>query len=238
MSNYQGKEFSENRKFSISELNWVRDHHDDLKVREEGELLRGLLVFSAHYKDRNKKELKLQGEYKVEIRIGNNNIPQVWEKGGYLQARADELGKDIIDMHVYPVSKKICMGTMPMMKTIYAGDPTIKGIFYNLIIRYFYYHTYWKQEGVEPWDGLKHDIGAIIEDYVDNRNIVCVSEYIKYYLSLDLIKCLDIREMCLCNKYKMKECSCGIMEKCDIFREDLLEFKKNFPEEYALLFNQ
>ncbi len=231
MSNYQDKESSENRKFSRSELNWVRANYRSLKVRKEGELLRGLLVFSAKYKDRDNKELELSGKYNVEIRIGSNNIPHVLEKGGYLQARADELGKDIIDMHVYPKSKRICMGTMPMMKAIYAADPTIKGIFHNLIIRYFYYHTYWKQEGVEPWVGLKHGGAGIIEEYVDNP-ASDVFEYSKY-LSHELQKCLNIRKSrrkrkkCVCNKLTIKNCSCGVEKKYNIFEKDFLANKNN-----------
>ncbi len=233
------------RKFSVSELKWVKANHPSLRVREEGFLLCGLLEFCAKYEDRNKEFLELRDEYKVDIRIGWDNIPYVWETGGRLQARAVELRKDsIMDMHVYPSTKRICMGTVPMIKAIYEADPTIKGIFYNLIIRYFYYHAYWEQQSVEPWSGLKHDVAGIIEDYADNRDIVCISEYIKYHLSPELKKCLNIRKirrvrkMCLCNEYKMKDCRCGIMEKYDIFREDFLEFKKNSPKEFALLFNR
>ncbi len=229
MNNHQNKESSENRKFSRSELNWVRTNYPSLKVREEGELLRGLLVFSAEYEDRNKKTLKLQDEYNVEIRIDIDNVPHVLEKGKRLQTRADELKKPLEDMHVW--EEKICMATAPRMKAIYADDPTIKGIFHNLIIRYFYYHTYWEQQGVEPWDGLKHGYAGIIEEYVDNP-AGDVFEYSKY-LSPELQKCLNNRKSrrkrkkCVCNKRTIKNCSCGIEKKYNIFEKDFLANKNN-----------
>ncbi len=225
------------RNISKDEIDWVEENYPFLQMCKEDSMWRGSLKFCAKYEDFNKNFLELEDEYNVEIGIDWDNVPHVWETGERLRTRAVELGKDsIMDMHVYPRTQEICMGTAPMVKTICKADPTIKGIFYNLIIRYFYYHTYWERQSVEPWNGLKHDVVGIIEDYVDNRDIVCVSEYIKYHLSPGLRECLNtikircVREMCLCNEYKMKDCRCGIMEKYDIFREDLLEFKKNSPE--------
>ncbi len=227
MGKHQDRKFLIFRKFSEDELNWVKVEYPFLQVRKEGTLLRGLLVFSAEYEDRNKKTLKLQDEYNVEIRIDIDNMPHVWEKGKRLQTHADELKKPLVDMHVW--AEKICMATVPMMKAIYADDPTIKGIFHNLIIRYFYYHTYWKQKGVEPWDGLKHGDAGIIEEYIDNP-ASGVFEYSKY-LSPELLKYINIRkisrarEMCICNNYKIKECSCGIMEKYSIFQKNWIAYK-------------
>ncbi len=237
MNNHQYRIFLE------GELNWVELNHPSLLVCEEGTMLRGPLKFFAKYEDFNKNFLELEDEYNVNIRIGWDHMPHVWETGGRLQTRADNLGKQLIDMHVYPNTKEICMATVPMIKAIYADDPTIKGIFYNLIIRYFYYHTYWEQQGVEPWKGLRHDDAGIIDDYFDNRGIVCVSEYIKYlsYTSKKRLNSRNIRrteKKCLCNKYKKKDCRCGIMEKYHIFEKDFLDFKKNYPEKALLLFNQ
>ncbi len=231
MGKHQDRKILDIRKFSEDELNWVKAKHPFLQVRKEGALLCGALVFSAEYEDRNKKKLKLQDEYNVEIRIDSDNVPHVWEKGKRLQARADELKKPLIDMHVYTGGEKICMATVPMMKAIYADDPTIKGIFHNLIIRYFYYHTYWKQECVEPWDGLKHGDAGIIEEYIDNP-ASDVFEYSKY-LSHELQKCLNIRKSrrkrrkCVCNKLTIKNCSCGIEKKYNIFEESFLANKNN-----------
>ncbi len=225
MSNYQYRNFSE------SELNWVNANQPSLRAREEGELLRGTLEFFAKYEDRNKEFLELRDEYNVDIRIGWDNVPHVWETGGRLQARAVELKKTLMDMHVYyPGTGEICMGTVPMIKAIYDADSTIKGIFHNLIIRYFYYHTYWKQKGVEPWKGLKHGNVGFIEDYADNRDIVCVSKYINC-ISPGLRKCIHIRknsrlrEMLFCDDCIIKECSCGIMEKYSIFQKDWIAYK-------------
>ena len=219
------------RKFSESEINRVKAKYSSLSARKEGYVLVGLLEFVAEYEDRNKKKLELRDEYEVKIKIGEDSIPHVWETGGRLQKRADKLGKkDIRDMHVYPNTKwKICMGTVLKMKEICVADSTIEGIFNNLIIRYFYYHTYWERQGVEPWDGLKHGDAGIIEEYIDNP-ASGVFEYSKY-LSPELLKYINIRkisrarEMCICNNYKIKECSCGIMEKYSIFQKNWIAYK-------------
>ncbi len=221
------------RKFSESEINRVKAKYSSLSARKEGYVLVGLLEFVAEYEDRNKKKLELRDEYEVKIKIGEDSIPHVWETGGRLQKRADKLGKkDIRDMHVYPNTKwKICMGTVLKMKEICVADSTIEGIFNNLIIRYFYYHTYWERQGVEPWDGLKHGDAGIIEEYIDNP-ASDVFEY-SHCLSHELQQCLNNRKFrrkrkkCVCNKLTIKNCGCGIEKKYNAFEEDFIANKNN-----------
>lgn len=217
---------------SSVDLAWVREHHSALMVREKGRLLRGPLQFKAYYEDRDKRTLELEDEYMIEMYFDHNFsgfFPRVWEIGGRLQKRADDLGKPLIDMHVYSDSGEICMGTKPTMIRIINNDPSIKGVFHNLIIRYFYYHTYWERCGREPWPGLAHDIQGFCQDYLNNRE-----KGIQSYLSLTgcpKLKALVQRKFgkktsCICRRRKTKHCNCGAMKGLKAMQKDYVKMQR------------
>ena len=192
-------------------------------------LLRGTLQFRAQYEDSSNRTLELKDEYQVDIRIDTDNIPHVRETGGRLDApdRIARLGKkDIMDMHIYPKTKEVCLGTIPNMLKIYSEDPTIKGIFYNLIIRYFYYHTYWEQIGVEPWPGLPHGFFGILKEYARLRGSVNPRLYAPHLTPailcmLNSNKRLGKNRTCFCPKArKAKHCDCGTIDIYNLLCED------------------
>ena len=212
------------RKLTADELIWVEENYRALRPREAGGLLRGTLEFRAAYQNRE----ELHDEYQVDIRIGSDNLPHVWETGGRLEARAVQLKKSIADMHVYPKTGEACMGTTPIMQKICSEDPTIKGMFYNLIIRYFYYHTHWERKGVEPWPGLPHGIEGILQDYADNRGSIsplsyaAASELPAWFIEAAKGgKKFRPNDKCLFCGLKVKKCACKGMENYNIFRKDV-----------------
>ena len=219
------------RPFLPCEVAWVRKHHSysSLLVSDHGRLLSGLLRFKANYPDYKKESLVLEGEYQVEVRIGLDSIPYVWEVGGYLQNRADEMGRPLIDMHVYPRGKHICMGTLISMRRIIRQHESlpkkfIEGVFDNLIVPYFYYHTYWKKYGREPWPGLAHDKWGFCQDYLNNRDIEVLSYLNQCPPEVALLVILQgkihANDECPCGCGKAKRCHCGAVKGFNALRKD------------------
>ena len=210
------------RKFTADELRWVGENYRALRPREKGGVLRGTLEFRAAYQNCG----ELHDEYQVEIRISSDNLPHVWETKGRLEDRAKQLGKKMEDLHVDPKTKEACMGTIPIMQKICSEDPTIKGMFYNLIIRYFYYHTHWERMGVEPWPGLPHGIEGVLQEYADNRGRFSPLSYAAQLPSWFIETAKDGKKFrpndkCLFCGCKVKKCACNGMNNYNIFRQDV-----------------
>ena len=212
------------RRFSDDELNWVRENYVGLQVREAGELLCGTLNFWGKYADSNQKQLELNDEYQVRIRIDTDNIPYVWETASRLKSLASKLGKkNLEDIHVYPQDEEICMGTIPTMRKIYSEDPTMEGLFRNIIIRSFYYYAYLEKMGEEPWTGLPHGFLGVLKEYASNPG-----DPLSYapYLKGDALRLLSDKKQlgrnqkCLCQRGKVKHCNCGAIDEYNVFRKD------------------
>ena len=219
------------RILSSGELAWVRKNHPTLIVHEEGRLLRGTLHFNAYYEYRNKQLPVLEDEYEVEMRFNPGLFPHVREIGGRLQKKADKMGKPLMDMHVYPISGEICMGTAATMTKIINDDNSIQGVFHNLIIRYFYYHSFWEKFGDEPWPGLVHGLLGLYQDYLDNKEMG-ISAYLSQYPGLvGAVRKKIIRgnDPCPCNPRKAKSCkscNCGAVKGLKAMQKDYRAMQK------------
>ena len=213
------------RRFSDDELSWVRKKFSDLRVQEAGMLLCGTLNFWGQYADSNQQQLELNGEYQVHIRIDTDNIPYAWETEGRLESLASKLGKqNIRDIHVYPKHEEmweICMGTIPGMRKIYSEDPTMEGLFRNIIIRSFYYYAYLEQMEKEPWTGLPHGFLGVLKEYASNPGDPL--SYAPHLTDDDrrlLSGKLGRNQPCLCRRGKVKHCNCGAVDAYNVFRKD------------------
>ena len=156
------------RILSSGELAWVRKNHPTLIVHEEGRLLRGtyILMLTTSIATNSCRYWKMS----TKLKCNPGLFPHVREIGGRLQKKADKMGKPLMDMHVYPISGEICMGTAATMTKIINDDNSIQGVFHNLIIRYFYYHSFWEKFGDEPWPGLPWLIRTLSRN-LDNKEM-------------------------------------------------------------------
>ena len=220
---------AEYRPFSPCEMAWVRKRHPALLVSDKECLLSGLLQFKAQYPDYNNKKLVLADEYQVEVRIGSNSLPYVWEVGGYLENRADEMEMKLEDMHVYPADKSICMATPISMRRIIRQHKSlqkkfIEGVFDNLIIPYFYYHTYWREYDREPWLGLAHGAWGFCQDYPNNPGMG-VMRYLrecppKVIFLVVFGRDIHANGKCPCGCSSAELCRCGAVQGFNALRKD------------------
>ena len=235
---------SKYKKLSDDELNWVREYYPALRVREAGALLSGTLDFCGQYDDINGQQLEeLKGKYQVAIRFEYDNFPHVWETAGRLQARATQLKKDIVDMHVYPgANGKVCMGIAPNIRRICAEDPTMKGVFYNFIIRYFYYHTYLEKHDREPWPCLAHGAWGFCQGYPNNRDggiIKFLGQCPSTVMSLVLLKPYILPNgKCPCGCGKADLCCCGAVQGFNALHEDFRSLSRLQKQELINLRNR
>ena len=216
------------KKLSDDELNWVREYHPALRVRDAGALLIGTLELCGRYEDLDGQQLELEDKYQVAIRFEYDNFPHVWETAERLQDRATRLQKDIMDMHVYPnTGGKVCMGLAPSIRRICSEDPTIQGVFHNLIIRYFYYHTYCETYNREPWRCLSHGVWGFCQGYPNNRSMGII-KYLEQCPYIPLIRLIIERGKihangeCPLDCGRAKRCRCGAVKGFNALRKDYL----------------
>lgn len=173
---------------NLNDIEWLQQHYPGLRVKNE-EIITGNLRFRARMRADSQVPLETAPEieiwhqspaialggryiedcYEIEGFFDKNSNPHFKETGGRLKAYAKKIGKPIIDLHIFPKTKELCLGhPVNIMKIINQAEG-VQFFFEKLLIPYFYYHSYWQKYGKEPWLGLKHGVDGILEGLVDLR---------------------------------------------------------------------
>ena len=93
----------------------------------------------------------------------------------------------------------LCLGAPIRLKLILAEDPTLSGVFKNLILPYLYNHSYKEKFGELPVGDLAHGAPGLVYDYEKLFNLEGASA------CLGMIKLLGLKRR-VANK---KPCPCG-----------------------------
>ena len=81
-------------------------------------------------------------------------LPYVYEIGGRISN----------DFHTFK-GGSLCLGAPIRLKLILAEDPTLSGVFKNLILPYLYNHSYKEKFGELPVGDLAHGAPGLVYDY-------------------------------------------------------------------------
>ena len=247
-------------KIGLHEIEWVRKHYPGLRVKN-GNTIVGILRFRAKMKPRSKPPLLvppviqiwhespcstqgkhyLEDRFEIEGYFDGNSIPHFKETGGRLEARARKIGKPVIDLHVFPNTKELCLVHPVGISAIIKQDNSIRNFFEILLIPYLYYHSYWQIYGMEPWRGLKHGDAGILEGLVDFKyeldsrdSIELTYRYLSDKTRSEIAKCLksgsEIKrnDMCFCGSGKKVKHCCGdlVMKGFNILLKAMFKEKK------------
>ena len=199
--------------YSTTEFQKVQKHFPDLYYESENNCITGKLKFESRYQEKLRKNGKnswvikpcssdndcLNGCYEISISFGENRagLPKVFETGGRIEKLAKEMGKPIIDLHVYPSDNSCCLGIgIPPSLTLY--DFIVRRVY-----PYFVWQAYFdKYRKVPPCGEYSHGESGIIEYLQDEY------EYLRD------IKKIGRNDPCFCRsgkKYK-KCCLSKILE--------------------------
>lgn len=233
-------------KITSTDIEWLQKHYPGLRVKDET-IIRGRLRFRAKMETESKPPLKrppkiqiwhenvsspqgklyIEDHYMIEGYFDahssphfNHSSPCFKETGGRLEMCAKEMEKPLIDLHIYPETKELCLGSPVAVFIKMEQINTIQGFFEELLIPYFYYHSYWKRHGREPWLGLKHGDAGILEGLADSRYKPGDPVFIEAVLKLLSGKALpsEVREYIRSIKKAQKirvndQCFCGSGKK-------------------------
>lgn len=118
----------------------------------------GTLLFSCQF-DRNNELLEFKtgktaitDSYEIEIDFKKLHLrlPKTYEHSGIIAAYAKEKNISLIDLHMFS-DHSCCLGIYPEKDTISAFD-----FLTQLVIPYFFWHSYLRINGEEPWDAYPH----------------------------------------------------------------------------------
>ena len=150
----------------------IRENYPGLSVVGDV-VVRGLLRFTRiHLGDRKlcppcseqdtQSDSFIDDSYFIkEAFICHDGTPCVWD-AGRIASRAKKMGRNAIDMHVYPgKDNMLCLGYRNVVVARCNGS--IINLIEKLLIPYLYYHSYWEKKGKEPWPGLSHGWPAGLE---------------------------------------------------------------------------
>lgn len=140
--------------YSVSEMDKINLCFPNLYY-ERG-AIRGEIDFSAEYRlsKRKKKEWKIescssgngciQDVYEIAIDL-NHRPPKVFEVGGRIAKLARNLGKPIIDLHIYPEDESCCLGIFLPNERETLSDFVLKKVY-----PYFVWQAYFEKFGKIP----------------------------------------------------------------------------------------
>lgn len=192
--------------YSATEFQRVQKVFPDLHYESENNCITGKLKFKSRYQKKLRKNGKnswaiepclsgsdcFNGCYEISISFGENptGLPKVFETGGRIEKLAKEMGKPIIDLHVYPSDNSCCLGVyIPTSITLY---DFIVGHVYPYFVWQAYFDKYRK---VPPCGEHSHGESGIIEYLQD------------WYEYLQDIKKIGRNDPCFCGSgKKYKKC--------------------------------
>ncbi len=228
---------------STEDKNWLAEYQPMLRV-EDNTIIKGRLFFKAQLLDKNSRQVELfeqtpnnpkddyiDDDYKISCFIAPSGFPYVWETNGKIMAQLKKLGvTNLMDGHMYPnQDNMLCLGTQAELMSKLNSNSTLKDIFEQFIIPYFYYHSYWAKFKVEPWKGLAHGDKGILQNYYEKHKTLNPEPYFKLLSSAtrkNLIRNKKIQPNapCFCEKTKAKRCNCKATDGYDLLRKAVLKF--------------
>lgn len=116
----------------------------------------------------NTAEDYIQDSYEIRIDFNGVDIfgfPTVFEESGKIEAFSIENGISLGDLHVND-DGSCCLGIYPE----YRWDG-VTGFIRDKVISYFYWQSFYRMHGKEPWEGYSHGKMGIYEALCDTKGI-------------------------------------------------------------------
>ena len=169
--------------YSDAELNAINLCFPNLFYKNGN--IRGEIDFRAEYKCSGSKKNTyweivpcssgdgcIQDVYEIEIDL-HACPPRVFETGERIERLAEKLGKQIIDLHLYPNDGSCCLGIFSIRE-----DETLSEFVINKVFPYFVWQAYYEKfEKIPPCGEYSHDrqgVGEFIEHKANlGRNQPC-----------------------------------------------------------------
>jgi len=223
----------------LDDIRWLRKYYPGLRIKNE-ETITGVLRFRAAMTTKSNPPLLrppkieiwherpcsaqgrfyLEDHYEIEGFFDDNWYPYFKETEGRLETYARKIGKSLMEVHVFPETKELCLGHPVSIQAIMEQKISIQKFFERLLIPHLYYHSYWQKYGVEPWRGLNHGDAGILEGLSDLKNelnnlnsirlsYAHVSKQIQLKICQCLVSGLEIKRnnTCFCGSgEKVKDC--------------------------------
>ena len=176
-------------KYDAADFQAVQERFPDLYYKQKDDCIKGELSFNARYEKQSRKNGKdnwiivpcssdndcLHDCYEIAIRLSENQTgwPKVFETGGRIKRIAEEIGKPLVDLHIYPRDNSCCLGICVN------SDITLYDFIVRKVYPYFVWQAYFdKYKKPPPCGEYSHDFKGI-EEYLKNlkeigRNDLCI----------------------------------------------------------------
>ena len=192
-------------KITPSDRKWLQSHFPGMRVLSPRRM-QGEFAFRALLVDKEARRLQLfygpveesvkeknefvEDRFQIRVDFAENSLPQIRDTEGRLAARADKLGKSLMDMHVYPDTGNLCVAHPCSIADTIWEHPGLQEFVERFMLPYFYFHGYWEKHGEEPWKGLDHDFGVAtleqISIYKDQpERLRRYADYVRRMLSVN-----------------------------------------------------
>ena len=182
--------------YTLEEFSKVQKSFPRIDYEQKNNCIKGKLDFNVEYQKISKKNGEsvwkivqglagtnsLSDCYEIEILLNatQHGWPKVWETGGRIRKLAKEIGKQPIDLHIYPKDDSCCLG-------IYVNaDIVLSDFIVNIVYPYFVWQAYFdKYKAIPPCGEYSHGEKGI-EEYLKEleatgRNDLCICNSGKKY---------------------------------------------------------
>lgn len=187
-----------------NEISQIKNSFPELECNIEQQKIFGKLLFHGSYNKNNEKfyynasrqdEKYIFDSYDIEIDFQEGdffNFPKIYEISNKIKTFADLERISESELHINP-DKSCCLGIFPHYKYISAVD-----FINHKVVSFFYWQSFRKIFGYEPWGTHLHSIEGLLEDIraiqPTGRNQLCLCQSGKKY-----------KHCCLSKRYFLEE---------------------------------
>lgn len=139
-----------------------------------------------------KSEFYIQDEYKVRIEkyiASGNLLPSVKEIGGKIKKVAILKDLPLLDMHIYPKTENLCLGTILDIENQFSENISVFDFIDKLLKPYLYEQSFFAKFDYWPWGERSHGLLGELEslhDYVTKKPDFSQKVIIDFFKKLEI----------------------------------------------------
>ena len=177
---------------SSDEISWLQANYPDLYFDAGQRCISGELSFRMFYSEQlgdgyivNPDEsfegqdgTLIEDVYEIDIRLNDSKaLPEVREVGGRIVKSLLEWNiEDPSDLHIHP-NGALCLCVETEIEKNLPNGFNLRDFFWNLLIPFFFYQSYFERFGREPWPGYGHGDIGVLESF---QNRVKLDNHLSY----------------------------------------------------------
>lgn len=150
------------------EISWLHEVHPQLAYDRERSVINGSFSINRNYKG-----ISIKDCFAIEVQLwrmrDRNEYPYVYNTDGRIKRIAKRKKKPCEDLHIYN-DNHLCLGLNERFYEYYPEGFELP-LFFRHLGEHLYWVAYYERYDSEPWPAEKHGVNAVIDYYIEKKDI-------------------------------------------------------------------